>query len=164
MVLSLWFEKNDSHVVGWRGCCLVVVVVMVCANTPATPPPHKKTTPAPSPQVLYIGHDVETQCSSCARCAYVCSCLLCVWPHNSRQASSAMLCCPSSFPALARACVCVPTNRVPLQTALKRRANVSSCASECLQRANKHHHTSQPFVWHMMWSCHATTIRSKAAC
>ena len=42
MVLSLWFEKNDSHVVGWRGCCLVVVVVMVCANTPATPPPHKK--------------------------------------------------------------------------------------------------------------------------
>jgi len=102
--------------------------------------PHK-TTPAPSPQVLYIGHDVETQCSSCARCAYVCSCLLCVWrawPHTTvgRHRAPCYVVRPASRHWHARTSVCVPTNRVPLQTALKRRANVSSCVCMCegLQR------------------------------
>ena len=137
MVLSLWFEKNDSHVVGWRGCCLVVVVVMVCANTPATPPPHKKQR-QPLPHKCCTSGMMWRRNAPHARVVLMCALAFCVCGHTTvgRHRAPCYVVRPASRHWHARTSVCVPTNRVPLQTALKRRANVSSCVCMCegLQR------------------------------
>jgi len=108
MVLSLWFEKNDSHVVGWRGCCLVVVVVMVCANTPATPPTKQRQ---PLPHKCCTSGMMWRRNAPHARVVLMCALAFCVCGHTTvgRHRAPCYVVRPASRHWHARVCACQQT-------------------------------------------------------